>query len=163
MAVAKKNGGRNGEAKNLHYSFDERLTCFTFFVHGMSLEQIAKERPPSLATLKRWCKEEQWEARRAAIQERALAKIEAKLTRQKAAFVVLAWEKILKLLNAVDDPGRLESAAVHQITTAIGTLIDKAALLQGEGVPGGYDDSYYDEEDVVSEAEKIAASWTHEG
>lgn len=143
------------------YSFDERLTCFTWFVHGHTLEEIAKHREPSVETLKRWSREEMWEARRAKINEDALRQIHVELTQQKARFVVDAWQTIHSLLQAVADPERVAKASVHHLTTAIGTLIDKAALVQQGGVPGGWTDEDFGD-DAIDEAEKTAASWKSE-
>lgn len=58
--------------------------------------------------------------------------VDEDLAATKAEFVRMAWPKILNLLNAVDDPERIEKARVSEITTALGTLIDKAALLSGD-------------------------------
>jgi len=46
-------------------------------------------------------------------------------------FVKKAWEKIELLIKAIND-GKCAFASVNQLTTAIGTLYDKAALASGD-------------------------------
>jgi len=46
-------------------------------------------------------------------------------------FVKKAWEKIELLIKAIND-GKCVFASVNQLTTAIGTLYDKAALASGD-------------------------------
>lgn len=114
------------------YSAQEHLACFSYFCFGKTLREIAEEREPSFQTLARWSTEESWEARRATVNERALEQAGNDIAHKKAEFVTKVWATIPRLMSDLLDDERLDRASVSQMTTAIGTLVDKALLLSGE-------------------------------
>jgi len=138
------------------YSDKERLTCFTYYCMGKSLAEISREREPSIPTLQNWARQDNWEARRQAINERAWQRASDELVERKAEFVEIAWQKIRTMLDEVDSRERLDKAAIHHMTTAIGTLIDKAQLLSGEPTERKEVDTLADREELAGRIRRLA-------
>jgi len=138
------------------YSDKERLTCFTYYCMGKSLAEISREREPSIPTLQNWARQDNWEARKQAINERVWQKASDELVERKAKFVEIAWQKIRTMLDEVDSRERLDKAAIHHMTTAIGTLIDKAQLLSGEPTERKEVDTLADREELAGRIRRLA-------
>lgn len=114
------------------HSFDEQLTCFTYYVMGMTMEQIAEQRPPSLRTLHRWAKEQNWPARKAAIDERVAAIFRDELVQRKGKALKRVWEIVDHLLAGMDDPEVLSGASLKDRAITFGILVEKAQMIAGD-------------------------------
>src|SRR5690606_28502576 len=114
------------------HSFDEQLTCFTYYVMGMTMEQIAEQRPPSVRTLNRWAREQNWPARKAAIDQRVAEIFRQELVQRKGRALSRIWEVIDEILAGMASPEVLAEAGLKDRAIALGILVEKAQLIAGQ-------------------------------
>lgn len=114
--IVKKKSKKKGEKPRLTY--DEIEWIKALLVINTSMREVARQTGRSVGTIKR-------------ISDVNEDEIEQYRTVKKKEFIFKAWEKIFMLLDLVTQ-GKCYFATVSQITTAMGTIYDKAALAGGE-------------------------------